>query len=242
MRGLPDIISKRRPPTTIASQHHTQGQICQTLEEWTLWHLDWLLKCEAEIRWEEELQMYLESITQWRNGGGKDNALIRRKNREEADQRIDAHGSIELPSQHQYRKALRTAYRYRRLDPGKDEIRLIKIRNCRSRDDPVLERLPETESVRGSATIQQAHKYTQCNLEHHKIRELVGNHTYEAVSYVWGSSDRACSVVSDECTSSLKITPNLQTVLSRLAQRSEAGDGGASYLLDGTYSVCTSCG
>lgn len=122
-------------------------------------------------------------------------------------------------SEQDVERALRMPYPYRRLDDAKDEIRLVRIsyRTWQQR----------------LAWTQQGHSdIAQCSLEHKKMGEFRGSYTYEAVSYVWGSSERTHRVVCDGCTSSLNITQNLHTVLTRLSEPRRYNSG-LPYWLDG---------
>jgi hypothetical protein len=72
-----------------------------------------------------------------------------------------------------------------------------------------------------------------CNLEHHSIRELVGSHSYDAISYVWGSSSRTTKVLCDNYTSHLYVTANLRNVLEKLASEPSGSTGRLPYWIDG---------
>ncbi|KAF2025678.1 heterokaryon incompatibility [Setomelanomma holmii] len=63
--------------------------------------------------------------------------------------------------------------------------------------------------------------------------DLVGNHTYDAISYVWGSSSRSTKILCDHYTSSLYVTPNLWDVLAKLASEPSQLGGRRPYWIDG---------
>jgi hypothetical protein len=87
-------------------------------------------------------------------------------------------------------------YLYPPLSPASGNIRLLRLMPNEDETAPI-----------------------QCQLCTYPLqRSDKGTHLYEALSYVWGSSDKPRSVFIDECD--LPITVNLHTALSRLRDRS----------------------
>ena len=99
---------------------------------------------------------------------------------------------VQYPSSGQIKKALRTKYQYNTLTRD-DDIRLMTV--TFSHGDTGL---------------------LSCNLEPIPMSDLVGSHTYEVVSYVWGSSALVEKVLCDDCSSHLDVTKNLREVVGKL--------------------------
>lgn len=88
----------------------------------------------------------------------------------------------------------RNTYRYSSL-PGRDNIRLLGLLPHEDKNAPI-----------------------QCQLFNYPLKESgEGTHLYEALSYVWGSSDKPHSISIDGCD--LPVTANLHTALLHLRDR-----------------------
>ncbi|KAF2821160.1 hypothetical protein CC86DRAFT_386696 [Ophiobolus disseminans] len=139
-----------------------------------------------------------------------------RQGRADSTTPITASGSYQPPSEDQVTKAVATPYQYRSLSSSTDCIRLVKIYVALPLAwfldlDTDLPKYPSHDPRAAWRSLLTV------NLEHHAMGDLVGNHTFDAVSYVWGTSVRDKKVLSDDCTSYLSVTPSLHEVLSRLA-------------------------
>ncbi|KAH7071943.1 heterokaryon incompatibility protein-domain-containing protein, partial [Paraphoma chrysanthemicola] len=123
---------------------------------------------------------------------------------------ITGKGSLQPLQQEQIRKALYETYRYQCLDSSKEDIRLVRVH------------------ANGGQSGQ-----INCNLEHHNMRDLVGNRFYDAISYVWGSSARTDKVLCDDHTSHLCVTTNLRNILEKLALEPSKFPNRRPYWIDG---------
>jgi hypothetical protein len=87
-------------------------------------------------------------------------------------------------------------YRYSPLSPGSNSIRLLRLMPHKDETAPIQCELFEY-SIQGSSN---------------------GTHLYEALSYVWGSSETLKSISIDK--HNLPVTANLHAALSRLRDHS----------------------
>jgi hypothetical protein len=92
---------------------------------------------------------------------------------EHARSPVSAHGTIQYPNDQQITEALRTRYQCQKLDERRGNVCLVKL----DFSSPLI----------GDIV---------CNLEAYAMSKLVGNYTYEAVSYVWDSPARLGKVLS----------------------------------------------
>ncbi|KAH6692764.1 heterokaryon incompatibility protein-domain-containing protein, partial [Leptodontidium sp. MPI-SDFR-AT-0119] len=92
-------------------------------------------------------------------------------------------------------------YRYSRLAPGADNIRLLRL-------------MPhENESTERTRL--------QCELFEYPLQDMRrGTHQYEALSYIWGGEEKLCSILIKG--QDLYVTINLHSALLRLRHRSLA--------------------
>ncbi|KAF2187518.1 HET-domain-containing protein [Zopfia rhizophila CBS 207.26] len=86
-------------------------------------------------------------------------------------------------------------YHYSSLLPGPDSIRLLRLMPHEDEATPI-----------------------QCQLFNYSLHESKGSHRYDALSYVWGGSDKPQSISIDN--HDLPVTANLHAALSRLRNHS----------------------
>jgi hypothetical protein len=99
----------------------------------------------------------------------------------------------QLPSLEQLDAAFHSRYQHQSMIGEANQIRLVTINSSHDRDG-----------------------YVNCNFERVRINQLIGNRTYEAISYAWGNPTLTHKVLCDNCTSHVGVTQSLFDVIARL--------------------------
>jgi hypothetical protein len=165
---------------------------------------------ERALRAKKVEQLRHQEMIKWPKRSPEEDKAMRAKSMVMARTPVTGQGSTQGPTGKQMEEAHRTPYQYRKLDWQEDSIRLVTV---------------------GFSGGNQG--IINCNLENRRIGKTGSIYTYDAISYVWGTSSRSSTILCDHCTMHLKVTPNLGNVLMRLASLPPSGYSRNQYWIDG---------
>jgi hypothetical protein len=106
---------------------------------------------------------------------------------------VSPRAPVQYPSAEQLDAAFQTRYQYQSMFGAADQVRLVTINYSHDGDG-----------------------YLNCNFERFRINQLIGDRTFEAISYAWGNPALTHKVLCDDCTSHISSTQSLFNVLAKL--------------------------